>query len=74
MSKKQQMYPISGVSGPKHPRREIRDLQENEPFQFSLLIRAIAAIQAMKSLDENSPDYINKPNSWWQLGEFAVFF
>lgn len=65
-----QPYPVVGIEGTGvQPRLELRDLQK-KPIQFSLFIRALNKIQDMRNTeDEHSPDYINKPNSWWQMGK-----
>ncbi|KAG8216331.1 common central domain of tyrosinase-domain-containing protein [Butyriboletus roseoflavus] len=63
-----QPYPIVGVDTGVQPRLELRDLQAN-PIQFSLFIQALNKIHNMRNTEnEDSPDYINKPNSWWQIG------
>lgn len=63
-----QPYPIVGIEDAGiQPRLEIRDLQK-KPIHFSLFIRAWNRIQDMRNVDENSDDYMDKPNSWWQIG------
>ena len=64
----QPYYPVVGIEGTGiQPRLEIRDLQK-KPIQFSLFIRALNKIHEMRNNDQQSPDYLNKPNSWWQIG------
>jgi len=64
-----QPYPIAGVEDTGvQPRLELRDLQKNS-IQFSLFIQALSKILDMRNTqDSQSPDYFNKPNSWWQIG------
>ena len=64
-----QPYPVVGIEGTgTQLRLEIRDLQK-KPIQFSLFIRALNRVHEMRSTDEQSSDYLNKPNSWWQIGK-----
>ncbi|KAG9311889.1 common central domain of tyrosinase-domain-containing protein [Chiua virens] len=63
-----QPYPVIGIDDTGiQPRLDLRDLQE-KPIQFSLFIRALRKILDMTSTDVQDPDYMNKPNSWWQIG------
>ena len=66
-----QPYPIAGVEDTGvQPRLELRDLQKNS-IQFSLFIQALSKIHDMRNTeDTQSPDYFNKPNSWWQIGKY----
>jgi hypothetical protein len=66
-----QPYPIAGVEDTGvQPRLELRDLQKNS-IQFSLFIQALSKILDMRNTqDSQSPDYFNKPNSWWQIGKY----
>lgn len=68
-----QPYPIAGVGDAGvQPRLELRDLQKN-PIQFSLFIQAMNKIVNMRNTqDPQSPDYINNPNSWWQIGKHIL--
>ncbi|KAG6379515.1 common central domain of tyrosinase-domain-containing protein [Boletus reticuloceps] len=60
-------YPVVGIEGTGiQLRLEIRDLQK-DPVQFSLFIRALNKVLNMNNSDSQSPDYIEKPNSWWQI-------
>jgi len=64
-----QAYPIVGVEDGVgiQPRLELNVLLAR-PIQFSLFIRAMKKIEDMNSTDKSSPNYMNKPNSWWQMG------
>ncbi|KAG6379523.1 common central domain of tyrosinase-domain-containing protein [Boletus reticuloceps] len=60
-------YPVIGIEDTGiQPRLEIRDLQQN-PIQFSLFTRALNNILDMNNVVSQSPDYIEQPNSWWQM-------
>ncbi|KAF8122871.1 common central domain of tyrosinase-domain-containing protein [Boletus edulis] len=62
-----QPYSVIGMKGTGiQPRLEIRDLQRN-PIQFSLFTRALNSILDMNNTDSQSSDYIEQPNSWWQM-------
>jgi len=63
-------YPVVGVpDAGVQPRLELRDLQKNS-IQFSLFIQGLNKILDMRNTQNpQSPDYINKPNSWWQMGK-----
>lgn len=64
-----QPYPIAGVADTGvQPRLELRDLQKNS-IQFSLFIQALSKVLDMRNTDSQSPDYLNNPNSWWQIGK-----
>ena len=64
-----QPYPIAGVEDAGvQPRLELRDLQKNS-IQFSLFIQALNKVHDMKNTDTQSPNYVDKPNSWWQMGK-----
>lgn len=66
-----QPYPIIGVEATGvHPRLELHDLQRN-PIQFYLFIQAMGRVFDMRNTrDPQSADYINNPNSWWQMGKY----
>lgn len=66
-----QAYPIVGIEDTGvQPRLELRDLQKNS-IQFSLFIQAFNKILDMRNTeDQQGPDSINNPNSWWQIGKY----
>ena len=63
-------YAITGIKDPGtiQPRLELRDLIKKNT-QWSLFIRGLNEIQDLRSADPESPEYGNKPNSWWQIGK-----
>ena len=64
-------YLVTGITypGTAQPRLELRDLMA-KPIQWSLFIRGLIKIQELRSANPASPEFGNKPNSWWQIGKY----